>query len=289
MIILNEKEWAERCINGDISVDSPFKAIYVLAKYYYFALGYKKKKIREELNSFLAKHYDRYNSQIDSCQCTIEKIVKDIHKQKLYEINGVWITELELEKIESLNSPRLRRVSFTLLCLAKYAIEKNANSNGWVNLDRKDIFNMARVTCNRLERNRIIGELADRGFLELSRQVDNTSVRVTFINDDSEKLLFVDDFRELGYEYKLHVGGNYIRCASCGRLIKGNKNKTKKYCNDCAAYTPQETKIITCVDCGNEFEVNSLNVKSCRCKDCQKKYRNNYQRELMRKRRNNEC
>ena len=105
--------------------------------------------------------------------------------------------------------------------------------------------------------------------LELPMRNDNTSIRVTFIDTESPEELFVSDFRELGYEYLKYKGENFIRCAECGILTRGNKNGTKRYCKDCAAYTPQETKTVVCVDCGNQFIVKSLNRKTCRCNGCQ--------------------
>jgi DNA-directed RNA polymerase subunit RPC12/RpoP len=81
--------------------------------------------------------------------------------------------------------------------------------------------------------------------------------------------LFISDPRELGYEYLAYKGDNFIRCADCGILTRGNKNGTKRYCKDCSGYTPQETKIITCVDCGKEVFVSPLNTKTNRCPNCQ--------------------
>lgn len=47
-----------------------------------------------------------------------------------------------------------------------------------------------------------------------------------------------------------------------------------------------KVKEIQCVDCGEWFEVNIKDTKTCRCSICQKEYRNNYQKRLMRERRN---
>ena len=38
------------------------------------------------------------------------------------------------------------------------------------------------------------------------------------------------------------------------------------------------------MDCGDEFEVPSKNTKTIRCIGCTKKHENQYQKELMRKR-----
>lgn len=48
----------------------------------------------------------------------------------------------------------------------------------------------------------------------------------------------------------------------------------------------KKTKVIQCVDCGEWFEVDTKDTKACRCPTCQHEHRKEYQRELMRKRKN---
>ena len=55
--------------------------------------------------------------------------------------------------------------------------------------------------------------------------------------------------------------------------------------NNLEKYLKLKTKAVQCVDCGEWFEVGIKNNKTCRCLNCQKEYRNNYQKELMKKRR----
>lgn len=69
----------------------------------------------------------------------------------------------------------------------------------------------------------------------------------------------------------VNKGENFIRCAECGILTRGNKNGTKKYCKDCSTHTPQETKWVVCVDCGNEFEVDARVSNKSRCSICQER------------------
>lgn len=46
-------------------------------------------------------------------------------------------------------------------------------------------------------------------------------MKVNFINNDSNVILKIKDFRELGYEYQNYIGdGKFIRCSECGRLVK---------------------------------------------------------------------
>lgn len=286
MIVLNEKDYAiEHLESGDVG-EKPFFTLSMIAKYYYHCLGYKKSKINKLLNEFMQKNYFGYQNDKLTWEETIDKIVRNVNKYELLELAGVSITESELEKIATLDNPEKERVMFTILCLAKLGQLRNPNSDGWVNESTKDIFKMARVSSKRFDRELCIGELADDGFLELPLRNANNSVRVTFIDNEGEQKLLVSDFRELGYEYLKYKGGNFIRCAECGILTRGNKNGTKRYCKDCSAYTPQEMKTIVCVDCGKEYTVSSLANKSCRCEDCYSVYRKQRKLETQRERRN---
>ena len=282
MIVLNEKEYAVRCLENGHVGSKPFFTLSILAKYYYHCLGYKKSKIDNLLNDFMLNNYFGYQSDRLSWQDTIEKIVKKVNNYTLLELDGISITKSELDRITNIGNPNKERVMFTILCLAKFGTARNPQSNGWINTDSKEIFKMARVSCKAKERELYIGDLCDRGLLELPKRNDNVSLRVTFIDDGDEEL-FISDFRELGYEYLKYKGENFIRCAECGILTRGNKYGNKKYCKDCTAYIPQKAKVIVCVDCGNEFCVNGSNKRTIRCEKCQHNKQLEYQRKSMKK------
>ena len=269
MIVLNEKKYAIECLENGFVGRKPFFTLSIIAKYYYYCLNYKKSKIEMLLNDFMFKNYSiGYQSDRLSWQDTIEKIVKKVNNYTLLELDGVKITKSELKTISGIGNPNKERVMFTILCLAKFGIARNPQSNGWVNTDSKEIFKMARVSCKAKERELYIGDLCDRGLLELPKRNDNVSLRVTFI-DDGEEELFISDFREIGYEYLKYKGENFIRCAECEILTRGNKNGTKRYCKDCAAYAPQKSKTISCVDCGKEIVISGNNKRTIRCDNCQ--------------------
>lgn len=268
MIILNEKVFAEGCLRSGEITGKPFNTLAVLAKYYYHCLGYRKKKIVEALTQFFSQNYPPYKSNKTSWDESIEKIARNAGKYPLYEIDGVWITQHELDTIATLEDDKLERIAFTYLCLAKFHTAKNPETGGWVNDDMNDIYEMARVACNRYQKNVYIGMLHDHGLLDFPKRNDNLSCRVTFM-DDGDGVLHITDFRELGYEYEKYRGEDYIRCCECGILMKNNRAKTKRYCNKCAGYQAVGTKTVICVDCGKEFEVDARSYKKIRCNECQ--------------------
>lgn len=279
MIVLNEKEYAEECIKNKSISDKPFYVLSTLAKYYYHIHDFRKKKIIALLTEFMEENYPRYDCNKLDWDNSIEKIAANAGKYTLFEIDGVWITEDEINTIANIHNKVLERLAFTMLCLAKLNDLRNSNNNGWVNLDAKDIFNLARISGSVESRYERLGSLYQLSLLELPKKNDNLSCRVTFINNDSDNKLFISDFRELGYEYLKYKGENFIRCRECGILVRGNKSGTKKYCNSCSAYTPKETKTISCVDCGNTFIVAGNNKRTIRCDKCQSKHTREYDRK----------
>lgn len=285
MIILNEKSYAKKCLESGIIGDKPLFTLSVLAKYYYWCFGYSKNKIISLLFDFLSKYYPKYELNKSNWQAIIEEIAKKASSIRLFEISGIKVTKAEMKTIFGLKNKVLERLAFTMLCIAKLNNIKNPKNNGWVNADSKDIFNYARISCRSDEREIKMGQLWRKGLLEFSKRNDNLNCRVTFINDDSEEVLFVSDFRELGYEYLLYKGENFIRCESCGILTRGNKARTKKHCNCCDKYKPKGYKTVVCVDCGKGFKVNAKDNQTCRCKDCYIKYRKEYKAKNERERR----
>lgn len=287
MIILNEKLYAEKCLESGIIGDKPLFTLSVLAKYYYWCFGYSKNKIISLLFNFLSKYYPKYELNKSNWQAIVEKISQKASSTKLFEISGIKVTKAEMKAISGLKNKVLERLAFTMLCIAKLNNIKNPKNNGWVNTDSKDIFNYARISCSSDEREIKMGQLWHKGLLEFSKRNDNLNCRVTFVDNDGDEELFVSDFSELGYEYQKYKGENFIRCAECGILTRGNKNGTKKYCKNCSTYTPQETKTVICEDCGSPFEIAGNNKRTTRCEACYSAHRKEQIRKNVQKLRDN--
>ena len=227
----------------------------------------------------------RYNFSKTILEDNIEKIARNAGKYKLHEIDGVWITSSELDTISQIEKKALKRLAFTLLCIAKLGNMRNEKNNNWVNTSAKEIFSLARISCKTKDRYIQLNELYQLGLIEFPKRLDNLSCRVTYIDQDSENILYVYDFRELGYEYLNYTGESFLRCMKCGKLFRNKKYRNRKYCPDCVGYIPKMTKVITCIDCGKEFVVSAKNTKSVRCKECQYEKRKEDKRKWKREHR----
>lgn len=269
MIVLNELEYAEKCISENIVEKKPFSTLNILAKYYYHHVGKNEKEVAELLKDFAKKNCEGYSKNKYMWDNNIVKMVEVAIQYPLHQIKGVWITSKELTTIRNIHNKVLERLAFTILCLAKYNVEKNPKSDGWINYESKEIFNLARISAGIEEREIKFHELYKLNLIEFAKRIDNLGIKVNFIDNESDNELFISDFRELGYEYLLYRGENFIRCGECGILVRGNKARTKRYCANCIAYSPIKTKKVICIDCGKEFITTSKNTKSIRCSDCQ--------------------
>lgn len=235
------------------------------------------------LESFMLVSYPNFNPV--KWQETIERQVKKAKKYSLIEIGFIPITKNELDTIKSIKNKPQERLAFTLLCLAKFGNAVNPQNNDWTNREDKEIFRMANTQVSVKKQSAMMNSLRNKGLIQYSRIVDNLNTNVLFIDNESEVVLEIEDFRNLGYEYVLYCGEKFFKCENCGVLVRQNEKNNKKLCNECSKYQPQETKITICQDCGKEVVVDSLNTKTIRCEECQRIFRNNYQKELMRKKR----
>lgn len=270
MIILNETKVAEEILESGKLSKNTGSDVALLARYFVQKQGMTRKPAIAAIDSFLRKAQADYNrvKTIDF----IEKVVDGAKKRPLLELDGIPIAKSEMEYIRALDGVRKQRVTFVMLCYAKFGRLKSGKDSNWTNISEEDLFKEARVPITESARSLIMADLYDYGVYSMSKRVDNTSMNVLFVDTDGEIVLFITDTRELAYEYMRYCGENIVKCKECGRLIKGNKQNTKTTCSDCLLssedYYEQivETKI-KCIDCGEEFIASSM-ARTERCDGC---------------------
>lgn len=286
MIIVNEVEFAERCLKEGLCGEKPYKVASILARYYYHEKKLKPKQVKTKLSEFLEKYDDTYARHPEQWIDKIPSIIKYAKEHPLYHITGVSIRKSEMDQIGSLHNRTLERLAFTLLCLAKFSNLKNPNNNNWVNYDWKTIFKLAHISGGDVERAKKLSALAEAGFRERSHLWGNNSSRVVYVTDEGEEILFVSDFRELGYEYVNYRSGGFIRCGECDRLFKPSVHN-QIYCAECQGYAKQTKRLVICEDCGQAFFTSSKANNTTRCQECQAVHRAKRKLETQRIRRQN--
>jgi len=229
-IVLNERECAIEALQRCALDSKPLETLGRVARYYR-AEGYKKSEIHTMLESFMLKCDPTIN--IVKWQDAIDRQVKDTDKYPLIEIDGIPITQKELDICDALVGKQMKRLMFTLICLAKFCNMVSDKNNGWVNRPDKEIFKMANVVTPIKRQSLMLNDLREAGLIRFSRKVDNININVRCIDDEGEPVLVITDYRNLGYQYMRYCGEPYFECAACGVVIKRASN-AQKYCPDCA-------------------------------------------------------
>ena len=278
---MNEYTYAENLLNKqDLKASDlgskPSSTLNLLARYYR-EVGKDSDEIKELLNDFLHRCLkDKYKESkwIDSI---FYQVVKS-KKYTLKKVDKVEITKPEMEIVQSIKGKSRQKVLFTLLVLAKYYNAVSDKNNNWTNLEYKKIFKLANVQLSIQNQALLINDLYNCGFVNVSKNVGKPNIQVNFVYNeynDFDVILTITQLKDLGKEYLLFCGEDYIHCHKCGTLVKNYKN-SNKYCKKCGQYQPIEIKTLICVDCGKEFSVDAKDNQTIRCDDCYKNYRRKY-------------
>lgn len=211
------------------------------ARYLFHEKGLEKSMIIHKLNSFMEEAYPNYNT-ID-WMVSIEKYAQKAESYPLCKCEGIWITYNEIQTISQLQNKVLERLAFTLLCLAKFKNFRNSENNNWINYSNGEIYSLACITASAFEKDIKLNQLREERFIEYAKKVNNLSIQILYLDDNSEKQVFISDFRKLGYEWKLLKGEPYIRCAHCNMLVRKTSNRSK-YCKSCAKLSALKSKYI---------------------------------------------
>lgn len=211
----------------------PYETLRRVAKYY-LTEGFTKKETRELLDTFVARCEPR--ASLAKWSDTIDFALDRALKSDAVNIEYITVTKPEMARIDALGGKQLQRLAFTLLCLSKYWDAVNAHGDHWVNSADSDIVRMANVNTSVRRQSAMYHTLREAGMIQFSKRVDNTNVRVCFI-EDGEEALRVSDFRNLGYQYLMSKGEPYFVCANCGLVTRYSnpiKGRKQKYCKACA-------------------------------------------------------
>ena len=245
MLILNEKKYAKAIYDGK---NTEIKTIISKIRYVTRYLWHVEKKKGEDnyqaTVEWLKKHHDNFD---ESCYANlISDAIKKADKYPFYNIEKIEITQSELDTIASLNDLRAEKVLFVLLCMAKQQSVANGFTNGLVKYSITELCKMARISVPAEDREYILYDIVQHGFLGYPKKNNTQCLIVNFINNEDKVILSLDeiDCQELAYVYLnwKNDGKGYTRCQKCNKLIKQSKTKPRKYCEECAREVLTEQK-----------------------------------------------
>lgn len=227
-IIINEVEWVERMLLEHTFDCRPSEAIDRYARYLN-KKGCSKEDMQRKIEEMLLR-----NDSGVSLQRWREKIKDAIRRSNrpLVELDGVTITKAEIDKINELDSVSLRKIAFTIVCLAKYCNAVRGDQSNWIFFDPNAIAPLACISFSNDQLYSALGKLCDLGYINLSHMVSSHNIHVNIIDDSSEEALVIDDFRNIGYQYLMYMGEDYIRCELCGLVIRRTSGR-QMYCKKC--------------------------------------------------------
>lgn len=232
-IVLNEYDWAERALNDKALGKKPYETLSRVAKYYTYK-NYTRKEVRRLLDEFLLQCEP--TASLVTWSDTLDNAAKYAAKYPLIMIEEIIITKPEMEKIDALPGKQLRRLAFSLLCIAKYLYAVSPNTSYWVGTPDNEIMKMANINTSIKRQSSMFGQLKDAGMIRFSKQIDNLSVQVLFA-EEGEAAVRITDFRNLGYQYMKYHGEPYFECAHCGltdKIRSATQRRPQKYCAQCA-------------------------------------------------------
>jgi hypothetical protein len=145
MIVLNEHEWAEEMIAARSLGKKPFETLYRIARYY-IDNGIPKGQVRKMLDMFLIQCDP--TASIPKWTATMDAAMARALKYDAVDIKSIDITQPELDRINTLDGKQIKRLAFTLLCLAKYWDNISKNKVHWVNNKYCDIMKMANINTS---------------------------------------------------------------------------------------------------------------------------------------------
>lgn len=234
-IVLNETDRALASIENKSLGERPSDTLRWIARYYLDS-GMHDADVKDTLEEFVLQCAP--SASITKWTKTIDSAVTYAQKRNAVDVGYIEITEAEMGAIGKITSGRqTERLAFTLLCLAKYWNICNDSKSGWVNSDDALVMRLANIKTSVKRQCLLYHHLMDDGLISFSKKVDCTNVRVDFIDDDSDVVMRISDFRNLGNRYLMYVGEPYFECAECGVVSKmsgASTGRKQKYCPDCA-------------------------------------------------------
>ncbi len=242
-VVLRENDWAASMIQANSLGKKPSETLRRVARFYMDTYNINQDAARKKLDLFLLQCDP--TSSLPKWSDALDFAVSRACKYPAINIDHISVSKNEVEKIDSLEGKQIRRLAFTLLCLAKYWNIVTRKEDGWVNSKDNEIMSMANINTSIKRQSLMFGKLNELGMIQFSKKVDNTNVKVCFM-EDGEEAIRIYDFRNLGYQYLMYHGEPYFTCENCGITTKVNdrgNRRRQKYCPECAAIIKMKQNI----------------------------------------------
>ena len=275
MLILNEEKYAKDLYDGkNMDIKLVVSKIGYVTRHLLHSCNQDDEATYKDTVAWMKQHHNNFDESYYSNLIT--DTIKKAHKRPFYYIENIKITKSELDIISSLDNLRAEKVLFVLLCMAKQQSMSNGFTNGLVKYSMTDLCKTARISVPAEDREYILYDIVQRGFLGYPKKNNTQCLIVNFINNSDDVVLTLDeiDCQELAYAYLnwKNSGRGYGRCECCKRLIKKSKRNPERFCEHCSKIVgdvPTDKNVILCEDCGEPVYISKFDSATCRCEICQ--------------------
>lgn len=228
-IIFNEREHAKKVLKEGLKTSRNKDFELQLVASYLREQGYNDKELEEELHLFCKSNFSDYNKvkMFDY----IDNKVKRSKKRKLKDDFSVKITQAEIDTVFSEDNVKYQKLLFVYLVLAKYYMENSNSDKYYVGCEDNDIFKLCDMYTRKQERLDMMHYLTVKGYITPTSKMSSI---VNYVNEDSEVVMEVVPDETMVYRFEeKYLGGIFINCEICGKLVKKTNNRLK-YCKECA-------------------------------------------------------
>lgn len=234
--ITNEKKYAEMCLEEFYLDSAIIPTLIILIKYWYHN-GHSQDEILVKLDEFMKEAYGDYipHKWRDKFRDLTKQYCSD--KYSLSMVDEVYISKKEMDAIKTIKKQELQRVAFSLLVNCKIRNAKREVADNRVKDNTRDIFVDANVRRNNTQKELMLRELKELGFVEFPKM--GLDILITFIDLETDfsvkknRAITIDSFDDFILDYYAYTGSKVIKCKECGKRVMV-KGKNTKYCTVCS-------------------------------------------------------
>lgn len=257
--VINQVAYVEECLaKGKMLYDDdPLETIRMLARYYRNYKGLPLHVAENKVIKFMQLVEDdqqKFYVMIEHA-CSTRRYPDCEGYKPLRDFDGIYITQAELDSIKELTDKKEQQVLFACLCFTKmynetkrrhgrkqnnlfYASETIIRrSIGWKKNTQQEVVDVMSSLYAKGKLSTINNVRNPYGFYKSNQPLYTNQCLI--VDNDSEKILYLDNFDTLNLVLEKLLGNKKIKQCSCGRYFEANSNRQQK-CVACGGNPPKK-------------------------------------------------
>lgn len=232
--VVNEKEYAEYCLENNYIDNKKVKTLVILIKYWHKE-GHSKETVINKLDEFMTKADGEYklNNWEEKFYSLAKQYCSDDYI--LSEVTEIYVTKKEMDTILKNRRIEVQRVLFSLLVNCKIRNAMKQTSTNRVKTPTKEIFSDAKVNKNNRDKELMIATLKKLELVECPLVGTDIILKYIDLDYNSEDVaITITSFNDFILDYYKYIGNKVIKCKECGDRVLVKGNASTKYCHQCS-------------------------------------------------------